>query len=281
MNASIDKQSSIARAAEAIRHADALLLGAGAGIGVDSGLPDFRGNAGFWTAYPALYGMQFHEVANPRWFTNDPAFAWGFYGHRLNLYRQTTPHKGFAILRRWAQSMSAGYFVFTSNVDGQFQKAGFPENRLIECHGSIHHLQCVNACNNAVWPVGDLKLEIKESTLRCSSPLPRCPQCDRIARPNILMFGDAGWLDQRLAEQYEQYQLWKRSLTGKSIVAIEIGAGMAIPTVRYFCEAESTTHIRINPHEHEIAPPGIPLSMGALAGLVSIDAELRSISAFA
>src|SRR4051794_18199581 len=41
------------RAAQAIAAADALLIGAGAGMGVDSGLPDFRGNQGFWKAYPA------------------------------------------------------------------------------------------------------------------------------------------------------------------------------------------------------------------------------------
>ena len=45
---------SIAHAAELIEQADALVIAAGAGMGVDSGLPDFRGNAGFWNVYPAL-----------------------------------------------------------------------------------------------------------------------------------------------------------------------------------------------------------------------------------
>jgi len=44
--------AAIAQAARAIRQADALLIGAGAGMGVDSGLPDFRGPEGFWRAYP-------------------------------------------------------------------------------------------------------------------------------------------------------------------------------------------------------------------------------------
>src|SRR5438874_2311271 len=82
------------QAAKAVASADALLIGAGAGMGVDSGLPDFRGNQGFWKAYPpyAARGLSFSALANPQWFTSDPAFAWGFYGHRLNLYRQTQPH---------------------------------------------------------------------------------------------------------------------------------------------------------------------------------------------
>jgi NAD-dependent SIR2 family protein deacetylase len=77
------------RAAEAIRTADALLLCAGAGIGVDSGLPDFRGRQGFWRAYPTIakLGLSFEEMAHPGWFAKEPSLAWAFYGHRLNLYR--------------------------------------------------------------------------------------------------------------------------------------------------------------------------------------------------
>src|SRR3954464_8020694 len=105
----------VRRAAEAIAGADALLIGAGAGMGVDSGLPDFRGTHGFWRAYPpyAELGLDFAALADPRWFRADPALAWGFYGHRLGLYRRTKPHEGFAILRRWAGRMPGGWFVFT------------------------------------------------------------------------------------------------------------------------------------------------------------------------
>lgn len=65
-------------AAEIVADADALLVTAGAGMGVDSGLPDFRGTDGFWRAYPALgrRGLQFHQVASPRTFETDPALAW-------------------------------------------------------------------------------------------------------------------------------------------------------------------------------------------------------------
>ena len=77
----------IQRAAELIAEADALLITAGAGMGVDSGLPDFRGNEGFWNAYPPYrnLGRSYVEMANPQGFSSDPAFACGFYGHPLNL----------------------------------------------------------------------------------------------------------------------------------------------------------------------------------------------------
>jgi hypothetical protein len=53
-------------AAEEVRSADALLITAGAGMGVDSGLPDFRGTQGFWRAYPAIakLGLSFQQMAN-------------------------------------------------------------------------------------------------------------------------------------------------------------------------------------------------------------------------
>ena len=68
--------------AEALSHAEGLLIGAGAGMGVDSGLPDFRGTSGFWKAYPPLakLGIQFEDMANPRWFKESPELAWGFTG---------------------------------------------------------------------------------------------------------------------------------------------------------------------------------------------------------
>ena len=81
------------QAASAIDAADALLVTAGAGMGVDSGLPDFRSEGGFWRAYPRLkaLGLSFEEMAQPRWFRDDARMAWAFYGHRQMLYRRTSP----------------------------------------------------------------------------------------------------------------------------------------------------------------------------------------------
>ena len=150
------------RAARAIATADALLIGAGAGMGVDSGLPDFRGKEGFWRAYPPYQrlGLDFVSLANPRWFAEDATLAWGFYGHRMGLYRRTTPHEGFAILRRWASRMSRGAFVFTSNVDGQFQRAGFAPERIVEVHGSFDGMQCTRDCGIGVFPGESFEVEI-------------------------------------------------------------------------------------------------------------------------
>ena len=256
------------QAANLIRDADSLIITAGAGMGVDSGLPDFRGTQGFWQAYPALAKarIQFEEIANPESFERDPELAWGFYGHRLNLYRKTVPHQGFQILQDWADDKPYGAFVFTSNVDGQFEKAGFDENRIIECHGSIHHLQCSKSCTDHVWDADRFKPEIDAENCRIKSPLPKCIFCREIARPNILMFGDYNWLPARKYEQQLRFRSWRERV--KNPVVIELGAGTAIPSVRYFGEDQGCTIIRINPRESAISSQmGVGIASGALEGL--------------
>ena len=266
-------------AAGLLSQADALVVAAGAGIGVDSGLPDFRGDAGFWTAYPALgqQGIAFHKVASPDTFRCQPRLAWGFYGHRLALYRGTQPHAGFGLLRRWARAMSQGAFVYTSNVDGQFQGAGFDEDRVMECHGSIHHLQCSLPCGDPIWSADDLVPQIDAERCRWLGDLPLCPHCGALARPAILMFGDGEWSPRRSDEQQVRLERWLCSV--RRPVVVEIGAGTAIPSVRDFVDQvldkPGARLVRINPRESEVAGSAdIGLPFGALEGLRRIDAAL-------
>jgi NAD-dependent SIR2 family protein deacetylase len=268
--------SLIEAAAEVIRSADALLIGAGAGMGVDSGLPDFRGPEGFWKAYPPFRGQRFSELSTPHWFRTDPALAWGFFGHRMNMYRAAVPHDGFACLRRWGEQRPLGAFVFTSNVDGQFQKGGFSEQAVIECHGSIHFLQCTQHCGQPIWSAEDVCVDVDETTIRARSAFPVCPSCGSIARPNILMFGDWGWDETRCNEQQGRYASWLTQVEGRCMVAIEIGAGLAIPTVRRECEDRGGVLVRINPREADTRTGDIPLRMGALEALRAIDAVLQT-----
>ncbi|WP_242540234.1 SIR2 family NAD-dependent protein deacylase [Trinickia mobilis] len=262
-------------AATWLREANGLLITAGAGMGVDSGLPDFRGNEGFWRAYPALAAAQrdFQSMANPGTFREDPRLAWGFYGHRLKLYRATRPHAGFATLIRWAQPMPHGAFVFTSNVDGQFQRAGFPEGRIVECHGSIHHLQCCEPCSPSIWSAAPFVPQVDTQVCRLTSELPRCPVCGAVARPNILMFWDAEWLSSRADAQQARLERWLASVT--RLVVVELGAGTALSTVRRFSTRHGPRVIRINPREPQIDPSlGIGIQTGALEGLTLLDDAL-------
>ncbi|TXI19228.1 MAG: hypothetical protein E6Q67_10730, partial [Roseateles sp.] len=210
MKAETPSADQLAEAAALLAQADGLIVTAGAGMGVDSGLPDFRGREGLWRAYPALgrAGLDFAAIASPEAFARDPHLAWGFYGHRLALYRSTRPHAGFARLRAWGERLPHGLAVFTSNVDGQFQRAGFDEALIHECHGSLHWLQCLRGCGQAPLPATGLQPDIDETEGRWRGALPQCPGCGGLLRPNLLMFGDARWQAERYDAQGERLQRW-------------------------------------------------------------------------
>ncbi len=275
-------EEAIQRAAEVVAGADALLITAGAGMGVDSGLPDFRGNEGFWNAYPPYrkLGRGFIEMANPEGFRSDPTFAWGFYGHRLNLYRETKPHEAFYTLLGWGRSKPGGCAVMTSNVDGHFQQAGFDTEPVYEVHGSIHHLQCSLPCDDRIWTAKGLSLEVDMETMRAKEPLPQCPSCEAVARPNILMFGDWSYLGDRNDEQRGRLDQWLKEREGHRIVVLEFGAGCSVPTVRIFSEevcrlVPGATLVRINPREPEVPRvQDVSISAGALEAVQVIERVL-------
>jgi len=263
------------RAKQLLEEADAIFITAGAGMGVDSGLPDFRGVEGFWNAYPKAkeLGLQFEEMANSEWFESDPRLAWAFYGHRLHLYRDTEPHEGFNKLLEVSNAKKYGAHVFTSNVDGQFQKAGFSEDRVMECHGSIHNLQCIDNCQGMLWSSNDTFIEIGKG-FEAKEPLPSCPFCGAMARPNILMFDDFGWEYARTNGQRERLSRWMDRLEEEDakLAVVEMGAGTAVPTVRNTSEQIAKRFdvplIRINPRESFGAQ--IELPMGAVEALQGI-----------
>lgn len=276
----MDSREACRSAAEALGRAKALVITSGAGMGVDSGLPDFRGDRGFWNAYPMYerLGLSFVGAANPRNFEADPAFGWGFYGHRTNLYRETAPHAGFGILLCWIERLGLEHFVVTSNVDGQFQKAGFDEDALLEVHGSIHHLQCLTPCSGAIWPNRE-EIPVDPATMRALR-VPRCIRCGGVARPNVLMFGDFSWVGDRADRQERRFAAFLDGIAGRETVVVEMGAGTAIPTIRSLSERlgrrRRVTVVRINPREPWIDAPHLSIPDGALAGVRAIDANLPS-----
>jgi NAD-dependent SIR2 family protein deacetylase len=169
--------------------------------------------------------------------------------------------------------------VFTSNVDGHFQRTGFREARIAECHGSIHQLQCMLPCCEAVWPADEFLPEVDAEACRLLNAPPSCPWCGGMARPNILMFGDGSWRAQRAEQQEQRLETWLDSVT--RLVVVEIGAGSAIPSVRRFgrlaLESRAGVLIRINPREAEVQrAQDIAIASPGLAALQAIDEVLRS-----
>lgn len=147
---------SVQRAAAAIAQADVLLLLTGAGWSADSGLAVYRDVADV-PAYRERE-LTYMSICEPHWFEDDPALAYGFWGKCFNDYRDTTPHAGYGIVKRWRDAMFDGtatsqrlaarhggdaqaFFSFTSNVDAHHLST-FDAGEVRECHGNSETWQC-------------------------------------------------------------------------------------------------------------------------------------------
>ncbi|WP_244815349.1 Sir2 family NAD-dependent protein deacetylase [Caballeronia sp. Lep1P3] len=239
-------------------------------MSVDSGLPAFRGSDGLWTAL-LPEGMSEREVGSLTQgdcFVIRPEQAWTFYGHALDACRHATPHDGYRLIRAWAADKRHGAFAYTSNVDGQFQTAGFPDDRVVECHGTIHSLQCTVPCTQSLWHTGRVSREAGDA-------LPACIHCGALARPNFLMFSDVDWVPVRTATQQANLRKWRADI--ERPVVLEIGAGLAVPSIRLFAETFGAPLIRINLEDERVdRVTDVGIRGTALAVLREIDAALTA-----
>ncbi|CAF2382841.1 unnamed protein product [Rotaria sp. Silwood2] len=298
-------QSLIEKAADLVLNCEAILFTSGAGMGVSSGLGTFRGvAAGVWPPLLKHPELDFTDMSNPQWFTkpqgnsdkhNTANFGYAFWAYRYNAYTSAAPHLGYEIAKRWSEMNHVKFsFSFTSNIDGHWINSGWNELAVLECHGSVHYMQCIDKCGKNIWDTNNsLKLNVDPKTDCAIDPLPQCPYCKKLARPNVYMFGDWQFLDNRLNKQIEHYEKFKSDITKTKarLLIIELGAGTAVPTVREESEAIftdsrwTTDFIRINPlEEHSIISfdyknkgkgQTIEIALDALTALTLIDETIK------
>ncbi|GAA0792337.1 SIR2 family NAD-dependent protein deacylase [Marinobacterium sediminicola] len=230
------------QAAEYLAQARRLVIFAGAGMSADSGLPTFRDEDGLWRQP----GSSQFELASYRLFEQNPAESWAFYTARQRRYAQASPHSGYAILRRWCEHLGDDHcFVFTSNVDGYFQRAGFPADRVLECHGSIWQHYCsrpeCETRQSATSEAQGCETDIRVARCQCGAPL----------RPHVMMFGDRSFDHARLQSARARWAAFQQSLgSHEPYVLLEIGVGSTVTTVEDACWALSRgalAVIQINP----------------------------------
>lgn len=157
-------------------------------------------------------------------FVEDPHKAWAFHGPMLDKFRRVQPHEGFGQLLDLCRA-AGEYFVATSNIDGEFEAAGFGGDRVFAAHGSVHQWQCVDPkCRGAPWPVDP------EWTF-VPGRLPQCRTCGKVARPNVALFDDdlgqnARSFNSRLVDkQKAAFCAWLQRVEGRRLAIIEIGCG--------------------------------------------------------
>jgi NAD-dependent deacetylase len=156
--------------AELIRGHPPCVVLTGAGISTESGIPDFRSRTGVWAMYDPM------EYATIDAFLRDPVKVWDFYGQRLQVLGDAAPNDGHRALaeleqRGWVEA------VITQNIDRLHERAG--SRALVEVHGSIRTSSCLD-CGTVV-PLAEV-VELL--------PVPQCPTCGRVLKPDVVMFGE-------------------------------------------------------------------------------------------
>jgi NAD-dependent SIR2 family protein deacetylase len=256
-----------------IKNADAIAIFAGAGMGVDSGLEQYRSAGGLWTKSIIINNKEinYYDLMKPVAFREEPELAWGLIGNRIEKYNNTQPHIGFSILKEWI--LQKEYFIVTSNIDEHFQKAGFHKKRIFEYHGSIYNTQCMYNIECGVWDTPRIKIESEDII---ASNIPMCPECNSYCRPNIYLFDDDFFVPTISGDQQFRYMEWEEKVKKncRNIVDIEIGAGKTISTIRRTAEdfaGDDLPLIRINPNDFETSKRNhISIPMGAKESLMQI-----------
>lgn len=268
MNDKCAQEGAFRQAAEYLVQARKLVIFAGGGMSADSGLPTFWGEVGLWRQCGGWI-----ELTSYKQFVCDPAASWVFYNARQRCYAQASPHPGYAILRQWCERLGdERCFVFTSNIDGYFKRAGFPAARVLECHGSIWQRYCSHRkCMTRQQPPQE------ELGVDIGNEVPRC-QCGAPLRPHTLMIGDPSFDGTRLQSARARWEAFKKSLSShEPYVLLEIGVGKMVTIVEdasWSLSREALAVIQINPKKS--APeatycPWITLNDTALSALQRLD----------
>lgn len=283
-------------------------------MGVDSGIPDFRGGQSFWEDLDHPEIKNYEDMSKDEWFERDPGLMWGLNMHQIKTFRDQLPHEGHQVLKRLCEAKGdAGWFVWTSNVDGQHQLAGFAKDRVYECHGQIHRLQCTRGrkcgrpeglslreelewrSEEEPWVVEQAVEVPYDSRYRALNPeaLPKCERCGALARPNLWFCSDRNYVPWvKNSDNGARYQSWRRQISnhaGCKVVVIECGGGVVIPSAR--CEGEmfleeseeeeanfGCTLIRINPSDFGVPERGaISIPCGAAEALHRLEEALHKL----
>jgi NAD-dependent SIR2 family protein deacetylase len=289
------------QAAQAIRSGSLLLIGAGAGMSADSGLAVYaQASTGeFFDKHPHL---SYRDLASTDLLATDPERYYAWVALSIDQYRHSQPHDGYYTLRRWcerwytdsdaAQALAMrchtspmkqlpalhgdsepqpqGYYVFTTNVDGFFERAQFAAHSVTQTHGSYWRWQCAGQrrspdlpafvrfekpCTSTTWTAPqDYRMQYSASEMLAPKPTctttaisgfetnhPRCASCGLAARPWIYHFGDTCFLaDQRqeaqLANWCDAAEREIRQHPTRKLVMLELGVGIRIPKIRVHFE---------------------------------------------
>lgn len=217
---------------EEFNTADAILIGAGAGLSASAGF-DYSGERfeKYFSDFKEKYGItNMYSGGFYDFDTLEEYWTWWSRHILINRYNCEVgkPYKDlFSIVK------DKNYFVLTTNVDHQFQRAGFDKKRLFYTQGDYGLFQCSNGCHNKTYNNEEIvrKMVAQQKDMKIPTELiPRCPKCNKPMTMNLrcddLFVQDEGWY---LA--CNRYQDFIRRNGNSHILYLELGVGMNTPGI--------------------------------------------------
>ena len=222
----------IKRLKNALDSADAVVIGAGAGLSAAAGF-DYGGERfhKYFADFEEKYGIRdmysggFYPYVSPEEY-------WAWWSRQILINRYDCP-VGEVYKNLLSLIDGKDYFVLTTNVDHQFQRAGFDKKRLFYTQGDYGLFQCSTPCcketvdNEAI--IKQMVAEQKDIRIP-SALIPRCPHCGAPLTVNLRsddkFVEDEGW--HKAAERYENFL---RTRSGLKILFLELGVGFNTPVI--------------------------------------------------
>ena len=235
-----------------IEEADAIIIGAGAGLSTSAGINyESKGFKEHFLELVNKYGMTDMYTSSFYPFKNEEE-RWSYWAKHINYLYNVPATDVYKKLYKLVAHKN--YFVITTNVDGQFLKAGFDPEKVFEIQGTLSKIQCSLACHNKLYDDLELVKEMFKEDKNCKIPsnlVPKCPRCKEKMEVNLrkdaFFVEDEHW--HKLQNNYEKFtNLYK----DKKLVLWELGVGFNTPGIIRFPfedmtrRFDNTTLIRVN-----------------------------------
>lgn len=217
---------------EALKNADAFIIGAGAGLSTSAGFI-YSGDRfhKHFADFEEKYG--FHDMYSGGFYPYETMEEfWAFWSRNIFLNRyEDAPKPVYDHLYELVKEKD--YFVLTTNVDHCFQKAGFDKKRLYYTQGDYGLFQCSKPCCQETFDNEEMVKEMiaQQKGMKIPSELiPTCPHCGELLTTNLRVDGtfvqDQGW-----HEAAERYENFVRTRENQRILFLELGVGYNTPGI--------------------------------------------------
>lgn len=228
-------EEQIRSAARYLQEADYVLIGAGAGLSTAAGLTysgkRFQDN---FKEFIEKYGMQDMYSAGFYPFGTEKE-RWAYWCRHSYVNRIEPPAMPL-YEQLFAMVKDKNYFVLTTNVDHQFQNAGFQDERIFATQGDYGLIQCMKGCHPKTYDAVSMFTQMNQAQKDCKIPsymVPRCPVCGGPMAMNLrcdqYFVEDEAW--NQAAENYGRYL---KQLKKGNVLLLELGVGFNTPSIIRF-----------------------------------------------